>query len=80
MALTYVVLVLSLGPFALALLNLCLYRTPQAAAGELCVSVLIPARNEAANIADARGLITFATCAGRLLARRRPCGDPCLTA
>ncbi len=50
---TYLLLLLALGPCALALLNLCLYRTPQPAAGEPAISVLIPARNEADNIADA---------------------------
>ncbi len=50
---TYFLLILSLGPFALALVNLRLYRTPQPAAGEPAISVLIPARNEAGNIADA---------------------------
>ncbi len=50
---TYFLLLLSLAPLALALVNLRLYRTPQPAAGEPAISVLIPARNEAGNIADA---------------------------
>ncbi len=48
-----VVLVLAFGPVALALWNLALYRRPAPATGTPAVSVLIPARNEAANIADA---------------------------
>ena len=48
-----VVLVLAFGPVALALWNLALYRRPALATGTPAVSVLIPARNEAANIADA---------------------------
>ncbi|MGI3777291.1 MAG: glycosyltransferase [Janthinobacterium lividum] len=48
-----VVLVLAWGPVVLALWNLALYRRPAVAEGRPAVSVLIPARNEAANIADA---------------------------
>ncbi len=48
-----VLLVLAWGPVALALWNLALYRRPAPAEGRPAVSVLIPARNEAANIADA---------------------------
>ena len=48
-----VVLALAFGPVALALWNLALYRRPAPARGRPAVSVLIPARNEAANIADA---------------------------
>ena len=49
----WVVLVLAAGPAALALLNLFLYRTPAPARGRVSVSVLIPARNEEANIGPA---------------------------
>lgn len=46
-------LVLAFGPLLLALWNLTLYRSPAPAEGHLSVSVLIPARNEASNIAAA---------------------------
>ncbi len=44
---------LSALPLAVAIVNLRLLRPPRPAAGRPAVSVLIPARNEAANIADA---------------------------
>ncbi len=44
---------LSAVPLAVAVANLRLLRAPRPAAGRPAVSVLIPARNEAANIADA---------------------------
>ncbi len=44
---------LSVLPLAVAVVNLRLLRAPRPAAGRPSVSVLIPARNEAANIADA---------------------------
>ncbi len=50
---TLVVFVLALFPAALGLWNLTLYRTPTPSTGCPPVSVLIPARNEEANIADA---------------------------
>ena len=53
LALLILALILSLGPLALALINLCSYRTPAAALGVVQISVLIPARDEADNIADA---------------------------
>jgi Glycosyl transferase family 2 len=46
-------LVLATGPLLLTLWNLTLYRVPAPAEGRPVVSVLIPARNEAANIAAA---------------------------
>jgi hypothetical protein len=51
--LAWVALFLALGPLLLALANLRLLRAPPLAAGRPAVSVLIPARNEEANIADA---------------------------
>jgi hypothetical protein len=47
------VFILASLPLLLGLVNLRRYRTPAAASGRPSVSVLIPARNEAANIADA---------------------------
>ena len=44
---------LAAGPFVLALWNLALYAKPAPAEGRPAVSVLIPARNEEANIAEA---------------------------
>ena len=52
-ALAWVSLFLAAGPFLLGLWNLSLYRAPAPARGRPSVSVLIPARNEEANIADA---------------------------
>ncbi len=49
----WIALVLAGAPFLLALWNLALYRTPAPADTVASVSVLLPARNEAANIADA---------------------------
>jgi hypothetical protein len=46
-------LVLAAAPVALGLWNLALYRTPEPADGRPAMSVLIPARNEERNIADA---------------------------
>ncbi|GAN77439.1 glycosyltransferase [Acidisphaera rubrifaciens] len=48
---TTLVLILALAPLLMALLNLAVYRTPRPAHGLPAVSVLIPARNEEANIA-----------------------------
>ena len=48
-----VILLLALLPLLLALLNLAVYRTPGPARGMPALSVLIPARNEEANIAEA---------------------------
>jgi hypothetical protein len=48
---------LSAVPFWLALLNHCLYRTPAPARGQPEISVLIPARNEEANIGAACGAV-----------------------
>ncbi len=48
-----VVLLLAVGPCVLGFWNLFLYRTPALAGGRPRVSVLIPARNEEANIAAA---------------------------
>lgn len=52
-ALGWAALFLAIGPVLLALVNLRLYRPPPRAAGHPALSVLIPARNEEANIADA---------------------------
>ena len=49
----WIVLGLAIGPAALSLLNLWLYRTPEPARNRPSVSVLIPARNEEANIGSA---------------------------
>jgi len=46
-------LILAAAPLLLGLDNLRRYRTPAAAVGRPSISVLIPARNEAANIAEA---------------------------
>jgi hypothetical protein len=51
--LAWISLILAAFPLALALANLRLYRAPRPAAGRPAVSVLIPARNEEANIAAA---------------------------
>ena len=56
-----VVIVLAIGPALLGLWNLTLYRTPDRAAGIPSVSVLIPARNEATNIADACAAVLAST-------------------
>ena len=53
MILGWIALALALGPLALGLVNLALLRRPAPAASRQAVSVLIPARNEAANIAEA---------------------------
>ncbi len=49
----FVILVLALAPALLGIWNLFLYRTPPCAPGIPSVSVLVPARNEEANIAAA---------------------------
>lgn len=51
--LSYVALFLAIGPLLLGLWNLLLYRAPAPASGRPRMSVLIPARNEEANIAAA---------------------------
>ncbi len=51
--LTWAALLLAALPLCLLLDNLRRYRLPPCAPGTPCVSVLIPARNEAANIGDA---------------------------
>jgi hypothetical protein len=53
MILAWLALFLALGPLLLALVNLVLLRPPPLAIGRPAVSVLIPARNEEANIAGA---------------------------
>ncbi|HKM63276.1 MAG TPA: glycosyltransferase [Acidisphaera sp.] len=53
MTIATVALILAAFPLALALLNLLVYRTPPAARDCPKVSILIPARNEEANIGDA---------------------------
>jgi len=52
-ALAWAALFLAAGPLALGLWNLRLYRVPAPATGAPALSVLIPARNEEANIGDA---------------------------
>jgi hypothetical protein len=54
-------LVLAAAPLALAADNLRRLRVPALALGRPCVSVLIPARNEAANIGDAVGCVLAST-------------------
>jgi len=54
-------LILAAAPLLLGLDNLRRYRTPAPAAGRPAVSVLIPARNEAANIADAVAAVLAST-------------------
>ena len=51
--LAWICVFLAGGPFLLMLWNLALYRPPAPAGGRPAVSVLIPARNEEANIAEA---------------------------
>jgi hypothetical protein len=53
MILGWIALALAAPPFVLMLWNLWLYRAPALAAARHAVSVLIPARNEEANIGDA---------------------------
>jgi hypothetical protein len=53
MILGWIALALAALPFVLTLWNLYLYRTPALATAPHAVSVLIPARNEEANIGDA---------------------------
>jgi hypothetical protein len=53
MILGWMALALAAPPFVLTLWNLWLYRTPARASAPHAVSVLIPARNEEANIGDA---------------------------
>lgn len=48
-----VALFVALGPFLLAVCNLALFRTPARCQGRPAVSVIVPARNEEANIGDA---------------------------
>lgn len=57
----WVSLFLAVGPLALGLWNLALYRRPPRAGGRLAVSVLIPARNEEANIGDAAACVLAST-------------------
>ena len=56
-----VILVLALAPVLLGLFNLTLYRTPALATGLPVISVLIPARNEEANIAAACAAVLAST-------------------
>ncbi len=51
--LAWLALFLAAGPLLLGLVNLSVLRAPALAEGRPAISVLIPARNEAANIADA---------------------------
>ena len=60
-ALAWISLFLATGPLLLALGNLSLYRAPAPATGTPRVSVLIPARNEEANIADACACVLAST-------------------
>jgi hypothetical protein len=54
-------LILAAGPLLLAIWNIILFRTPPLATGIPNISVLIPARNEAANIGDAVGCVLAST-------------------
>jgi len=60
-ALAWLALALSAFPLAMTLDNLRRFRTPVRAAGTPYISVLIPARNEAANIAEAAFAILAST-------------------
>ena len=59
--LAYLALFLAAGPLLLGLWNLALYRVPAPASGTPAVSVLIPARNEEANIGDACAAVLAST-------------------
>ena len=59
--LAWIALFLAAGPLLLGLWNLTLYRIPAPAYGTPQVSVLIPARNEEANIGDACAAILAST-------------------
>ena len=59
--LAWVALFLALGPLLLGLWNLALYRVPAPAEGCPAISVLIPARNEEANIGDACAAVLAST-------------------
>jgi hypothetical protein len=60
-ALAWLALFLAAGPLLLGLWNLTLYRVPMPAEGRPAVSVLIPARNEEANIGDACAAVLAST-------------------
>ena len=60
-ALAWIALFLAAGPLLLGLWNLTLYRVPAPADGVPQVSVLVPARNEEANIGDACAAILAST-------------------
>lgn len=60
-AIGWIALFLAAGPLLLGLWNLRLFRTPPSATGHPAVSVLIPARNEAANIGDAAACVLAST-------------------
>ena len=57
MTLGWIALFLAAGPLLLGVWNLRLYRAPRPAAGRPAVSVLIPVRNEEANVAAAVGCV-----------------------
>ena len=59
--LAWLALFLALGPLLLGLWNLMLYRVPAPAAGHPAISVLIPARNEEANIGAACAAVLAST-------------------
>ena len=59
--LAWLALFLAAGPLLLGLWNLTLYRVPMPAEGRPTVSVLIPARNEEANIGDACAAVLAST-------------------
>ncbi len=59
--LAWIALFLAVGPLLLGLWNLTLYRVPAPAQGRPAVSVLIPARNEEANIGEACAAVLAST-------------------
>ena len=59
--LAWLALFLALGPLLLGMWNLLLYRVPAPASGTPAMSVLIPARNEEANIGDACAAVLAST-------------------
>ena len=61
MTLGWIALFLALGPLMLGLWNLRLYRTPPPASRRPAVSVLIPVRNEEANVAAACACVLAST-------------------
>ena len=61
LTLAWIALFLAAGPLLLGLWNLTLYRVPAPAADRPAISVLIPARNEEANVGDACAAVLAST-------------------